>query len=327
MRALLSLTEAVARIVAGDRMVVSGEEALLRELPKGEWIGGTIPYFVNADGGMMTKEKLFVSSMPPAVTAFTTRFYDEDKLGDLIADEPQHGFSYIILPAFTAVHKTFAKTIQGFPAVYDRPLMGWVAGVGLDEIGSQQPKVVDGRTGTWSTSRALCMHAELAMGVVAEIGIVNPFRQGSGDVITVDRTAFHARTVRINGKEENFSEYLSALNVDLRLPLVANYSGAMINVSIKSVDPSAKRVDFYAPLFPDVEYRLAEPIADFEAAFAHGIAQIDDEPVLSVNCVLNYAYGCFQGHGAGEFVGPMTFGEIAYGLLNQTLVYMVLRRI
>jgi hypothetical protein len=325
MRGLLSVEETVARIKAGDRVVVAGEEALLRRLPKGDWVGGTIPYFVGTEGGLMSKEKLFVSSLPSEVVDFVTHFYSESQLDALVADEPQHGFSYLILPAFTAIHKTFAKTISSIPAVYERPLMGWIAGVELDEIGVRQPKVVDGRSGRWSLTQGLCLHAKLVKDVVAEIGIVNPFGQGTGDVITVDRTAFHTRKVFVNGRQENFADYLVKQNVDLRLPLVANYSGAMINVSIKSVDLSTKRVDFYAPLFPDVEYRLAAPIEDYEAAFAHDITKMDAEPTLSVNCILNYKYGCLKGHALGEFVGPITFGEIAYGLLNQTLVYMILR--
>lgn len=326
MRGLLSVEEVVARINAKERVVVAGEEALLRRLPKGDWVGGTIPYFVGVEGGMMSKDKLFVSSLPSEVVSFVTRFYDESELGVLLADEPQHGFSYLIIPAFTAFHKTFAKTISSFPGVYDRPLMGWVAGVELDQIGMHRPKVVDGRTGHWSSTQGLCLHAKLKKDVVAEIGIVNPFTQGTGDIITVDRTAFHARKAFVNGTAVNFAEYLTAHRLDQRLPLVANYSGAMINVSIKSVDLEAKRVDFYAPLFPDVEYRLAAAIDDYEAVFARDVAKIDGEPTLSVNCILNYAYGCLKGHVMGEFIGPITFGEIAYGLLNQTLVYMILRK-
>jgi hypothetical protein len=47
---LLSLQEA-AKGVEGDRhLAIVGDEALLSELPKGSWIGGTTPYF-QAEGG------------------------------------------------------------------------------------------------------------------------------------------------------------------------------------------------------------------------------------------------------------------------------------
>jgi hypothetical protein len=37
---------------------------------------------------------------------------------------------------------------------------------------------------------------------------------------------------------------------------------------------------------------------------------------------LNYAYADLEGKKTGSFVGPITFGEVAYMLLNQTLVYL-----
>ena len=45
---------------------------------------------------------------------------------------------------------------------------------------------------------------------------------------------------------------------------------------------------------------------------------------FSCNCVLNYLYAGLEGKKTGEFNGPATFGEIAYQLLNQTLVYLTI---
>ena len=47
-----------------------------------------------------------------------------------------------------------------------------------------------------------------------------------------------------------------------------------------------------------------------------------DKVFFSCNCVLNYLYSNLEGKKVGSFTGPMTFGEIAYVLLNQTLVYL-----
>ncbi len=38
--------------------------------------------------------------------------------------------------------------------------------------------------------------------------------------------------------------------------------------------------------------------------------------------MLNYLYGELEGRRTGAVVGPMTYGEIGYQLLNQTLVYI-----
>ena len=45
------------------------------------------------------------------------------------------------------------------------------------------------------------------------------------------------------------------------------------------------------------------------------------QPVLSFNCILNYQYGKLEGRKTPPYTGPVTFGEVAYQLLNQTLVY------
>ena len=44
-------------------------------------------------------------------------------------------------------------------------------------------------------------------------------------------------------------------------------------------------------------------------------------PVFSCNCILNYLYCGLEGKKIPPYCGPVTFGEIAYQLLNQTLVY------
>lgn len=46
------------------------------------------------------------------------------------------------------------------------------------------------------------------------------------------------------------------------------------------------------------------------------------QPAFSCNCILNFLYGGLEGERALPIGGPATFGEIAYVLLNQTLVYM-----
>ena len=45
-------------------------------------------------------------------------------------------------------------------------------------------------------------------------------------------------------------------------------------------------------------------------------------PEFSCNCILNYLYGELEGKVTEGMYGPVTFGEIAYQLLNQTLVYV-----
>jgi hypothetical protein len=90
------------------------------------------------------------------------------------------------------------------------------------------------------------------------------------------------------------------------------------------VDAAQRRVDFYAPVFDDVEYRFAEA----QPGAGHPVANDEGSAVaFSCNCVLNYVYQSLEGRRSGAFTGPMTFGEIAFLLLNQTQVYLTVERL
>jgi hypothetical protein len=82
-------------------------------------------------------------------------------------------------------------------------------------------------------------------------------------------------------------------------------------------------VEFFAPVFAGIQYRFANPVEDYIQSFGQQLAKMKDTPVtLSCNCILNYLYAELEGKQTGGIVGPITFGEIAYILLNQTLVYL-----
>jgi hypothetical protein len=80
-------------------------------------------------------------------------------------------------------------------------------------------------------------------------------------------------------------------------------------------------VTCYAPVFPGVDYRLARPVSDYAAAFQAAEPAESAAAVFACNCILNYLSGALEGKRVG-IAGPITFGEIAYHLVNQTLVYL-----
>ncbi|WP_028312475.1 DUF6976 family protein [Derxia gummosa] len=327
MNKLHTLREAATLIESGVKAVVAGPEELLSQLPKGNWIGGTIPYFMDEAGGCKATDRVFLSQLPATVTALSTRLYDEQALAGIAADEAENGFSFLIVPAMTGIHESFAKNVYGYEGIFNRPLLGWIAGVAVEDIGKATAKVYDGRTGEVSADKAVALHATLADGHQAEIGIVNLFGQGNGPTIEFGTTGFGVGEARVDGQAVNFAKWIAENKIDTRLPLVADYCGAMVNVSVASVDAEAGRVQLYAPVFPGVSYRIATPVADYPKAFADAIAPLAIEPALSLNCILNYLYGGLEGHHTGEFRGPFTFGEIAYGLLNQTLVHLQIHKV
>lgn len=317
---LMSVAETARRIAEGAWLWIAGDEALLRRLPRGHWIGGTIPYFMGQDGGQTSHAQLFVTEVTAYGAPPQIRYYDVTSLARLCAEAPEHGYSFLIIPAFSAAHSYYARNAPGFEDMFVKPVVGWVAGVHLDQLAQAVPAVVNGESGEFDTERALVMHVALPAGCHARVEIVNLLEQGDGDRIRFPETGFSAATCLVNGQPVQFADYLAGHAIDLSLPLVADYCGAMVNVSFKGVERTSGRVDFYAPVFSDVEYRLArrgapapEPAEAGDAAF-------------SCNCILNYLYDGLEGQRTGAFTGPMTFGEIAYLLLNQTLVYLAIER-
>jgi len=320
--ALMSVEEAGLQLRSGGFYSVAGEEALLRKLPRGHWIGGTIAYFMGQDGGRTTREQVFVTRLPTSGPAPELRWYDAKTLNKVCLEAPDNGFSLIVIPAFSDIHSQFAREGPGYDDMFLKPLLGWVAGLHLDDLGKMAPLVVNGETGEFDGARALVMHVALPPDQVAHLDIVNLFRQGEGDRIRFTESGFHAHDCLVNGRPANFADYLTSNKIDTRLPLVADYSGAMINVSVKGVDETERRVDFYAPVFDDTEYRIAAPVADYEQALTAAMPQRASDVAWSCNCILNYLYSGLENKRTGAITGPMTFGEVAYQLLNQTMVVL-----
>jgi hypothetical protein len=324
MKSLFKIGDVAKLINQGHSLLLAGDEVLLKQLPKGKWIAGTIPYFMSERGGLLTHDEIQVVVLPDVITASTVKFYDAKDLKDIPADYPHNGVSTIIIPASTEVHQTFAKDCFSWTHLFDSPLIGWVAGVDLNDLGTKTPKVINGYTGEISGTQAVVMHMTLAAEKYAKINIINLFTQGNGDVITFVDTGFEVSDCLINGNKTNFSEYLTKNKINIQLPLVANYMGAMINVSIQNVDKISKKVIMYAPVFPLVEYKIALPVQNYEKQFEVELSKNNVTPFFSCNCILNYLYANLEGKKTGDIVGPMTFGEVAYILLNQTMVYITI---
>ena len=171
------------------------------------------------------------------------------------------------------------------------------------------------------------MHVELPAGYRSSIAVVNIFEQGDGDRISFPSGGFQALDCFINGEKKNFHDYLLEKKIDTRLPLVSDFCGTMVNVSIQGLLAETKAVQFYAPVFEGVEYRVAGPVEDYAAKFQVAVPGEVVRPAFACNCILNFLYGELEGKKTGVITGPMTFGEIAYQLLNQTMVYVEVEKI
>jgi len=328
MRQDIKSTEETAKLIeAGNILLLAGDEGALRKLPKGKWIGGTIPYFIsNAQGGQVSREKVFVTDITGVVKSIEIIQRDANSLAKVYSEGPENGFSFVVIPALSKAHLAFALNAPNYKDFGVRPLIGWISGVHLDDLGKVTPKVFNGLTGEALEQEALVLQASLLEGKVAEVGIVNLFEQGGGDILTFPADGFSSKEVMVNGEKKNFAAYIVKNRLDTKLPLVADYYGALVNISFQGIDEAEGDVKFYAPVFTGIRYKHAKPVADYAAAFKACLDNqcnlSEDRIVFSCNCILNYLYSELEGKKTTPFVGPITFGEIAYQLLNQTLVYL-----
>jgi hypothetical protein len=319
-----TLAQAASQIQSGSTLMVAGDLDLLKKLPKGQWIGGTIPYFIAEKGGTFTKSEVFVTELDPKTFLEPRVFsYPQAQLASITSDAPDNGVTLLILPFGSDVLLEYAKNAPEYPEMFQKPLIGWISGVALADLGTVKAAVVDGTTGEVYYDRAMALHARLPAGRSAKIGIVNIFEEGSGDKIEFFEESFDVRDALVNGKRVNFHDYVVEQKVNTQLPLVGNFSGALINVSIMSLDAQEKVVHLYAPVFKNMDYHFAKSVGNYSQAFARALSDLDSKSVVfSCNCILNYLYGELEGKTTGSATGPVTFGEIAFQLVNQTFVYL-----
>lgn len=322
---LLSVAQANTVIERGGPLVVAGSNTALAALNPGNWIGGSIPYFITTKGGVCDQENVFVNEITLPITSWSIKSYGAMALSRLATDAYENGFSYIIIPANSAAHLEYAMHATEYPDIFMRPIMGWISGVHLNDLACEAPVVVDGRTGMIQSTEAIVLHVELSPDTQAMVQTVNLFRPGKGPALRFSEPGFSASTALVDGQRVNLVRFMQEHGWDASRPLVADYAGTHLNVSIKSINERSGRVSFYAPVFPHVIYREAAPVKDYVTAFSAAVPQ-NIKPVLSCNCVLNCLYGKLEGRHTGAFTGPATFGEIAHQLVNQTLVYLAANR-
>lgn len=315
---LVTLDTAASLIKEGKTLHIAADESLLAKLPTGNWIGGTTPYFIAEDGGVFTKDMLFVNEFDFAEEVRVS-VYGKYNIFQIVEECYDNGLTMLILPFGSAVAAKYAKEAPDVEELLLHPTVGWVSGLDLNAGG--EAKVFDGTTGKSYTDKAVAMYIRLPKGKTAMINLVNIFEDDKTDpTITFPENELDVSTCFVNGQKVNFAEYIQRKNLDTQMPLVADYNGVYINTSIKAVENG--RVDLYAPVFKGIGYRFATRVADYAEEFKNRIGAAGaGNPIFSCNCILNYLYGNLEGKKTPPYAGPVSFGEVAYQLLNQTLVY------
>lgn len=324
---LYTIDEVKKFINSNKKMVISGDEALLNMLPEGNWVGGTIPYFMGTNGGTIDRERLFVNFLPSEVSNISIKSYSKESINQVYSDAYNKGFSLIIIPATSSVHLDFALKASSYKDFLKVPLIGWISGVHLNDLGKESPKVVFGPNKQIYTDKAVAVHCKLKENKHADINIINIFKPDSqSPSISFQEDGFSVGKCLIDGEEKLFADYLTENNIDTKNPLIADYNGVMVNTSFQNIDTKNGKVDFYAPIFEGITYNFSSSKGDYIQEFNNQLEAIEQEEkvVLSFNCILNFLYCELEGKKIGNVTGPITFGEIAYQLLNQTLVYLTI---
>lgn len=324
MSAHLYTVEEVSKFITDGRvLLLSGDESLLNQLPDGKWVGGTIPYFMTVGGGLYTKERIYVNDITDVINDFSLKSYDVTNIDQIVEDSFENGFSFIILPALTDVWSKYALESPEWHNLYMNPVVGWVCGVKYEDFGKIKPKTFVGSAS--AIDKAAVLHASLPKGKVARAEIINVYEQSNGDNIFFEKRGFGNNECLINGQKQNLYDYLVENNIDETLPLVANYAGARLNVG-SIWDKEQKRADLFAPVFPETVYRVAKHRnIDYAAEFQERLSGKDaGNMIFSCTCLFNYVNFGLEGKNIANVSGPVTFGEIAYHVVNQTFVYLVI---
>ena len=95
--ALVSTAEAASLIRSGAFLCLAGSAEALAQLPAGDWIAGTIPYFLSEAGGTKTLDRIFVTRFPEDWRV-TIAHYAADRIDQIVPNTPDDGFSFVITP-------------------------------------------------------------------------------------------------------------------------------------------------------------------------------------------------------------------------------------
>ena len=315
---LFTPDEVSAMIRAGKNLLLAADDKLLSKLPPGNWIGGSTPFFIlHPENRTTSFEKIFVNQLPDFVTKTEIREYDETNIKNIFRDSPDNGFTVLIIPYATPVAIEYSINATNYKDFAAHPVCGWLSGQPLDIIMTEKSYSASGAGPRITSDKAFAMHITLPESKYAEIHIFNPYRQGKGDSIRFDCDSILVTDAQINGEKRNFAEYLREIKYDMLMPLVADYSGAMINNVVCATD--GNQVPMSAPVFKFVEYKIAEVDDNIVEP-----TLISDNIVFSVTCIGNFLQPQICEQYLRKMNGPVVFGEIAYQQLGQTTVYVTI---
>lgn len=322
---MIATLEVIEKHLQNPRpLMIAGKEETLRKIPRGNWIGGTVPFLISDNGNEISEDYVDLTVLPGDIRRVKIKRYDLEDIHHLNLHAYETGFTFFVIPGESKIHHSFAMNSRDFQLAGKRPVMGWVSGYSPKD--SDLAKVFYGPTGECYDNKALALHCHLPDHLSISFNIINLFEPGTGDILEFPKSGFSTKDVIVNGEKKSFSQYLKDENIDIRLPLISTEEDHLSNVSFKEIGEN--EVFFFAPVFDYFQYKIARPIESYYQRFSESLEQEDyGRSLFNCNCILNYEYADLKDKNLGDIQGPVTFGEIANHLQNQTFVSMFFKEV
>lgn len=305
------IIEVTKLIEQGKPLMLAGVRDTLKKLPRGNWIGGTIPFLNHPE----QEDQLEITMLPSSISKVRLKLYSIDNIHYIRHDAYQNGFTFLILPAESRIHHSFAMNSRDYPSQDKGTVTGWVSGYSEHE--KPEAYCIYGPTGSWYQDKAVTLHCQLKPGYRAELQTLNLFTPGDGPDLQFMESGFSCNRILVDGREQDLPGFLDNFPLSTEHPLISMEAHEGCNVSIQQI--SGEELKFYAPVFRDQSYRIARPISRYHEKFQEQLKVLKQDKALTVfqcNCILNHEPGKEPDQ---EFHhGPVSFGEIAEHLLNQT---------
>lgn len=318
---LYSKEKVIEFIKQGRIMHLCGNENTLKDLPKGNWIAGMTPYFMD-NVGKICGNMIYVDDFSFIAEECETVTFDETNISEIAKrNKYANGFIFVVLPIDSPVYYTFASHSLEYANIYDNPVVGYVSSTLLEEYGQKQPKVAIGSEGVLYGDKAAVMYVKISdrLRVRAEIMNFDTIDDATPSLL-FPKTGFAQNDCLIDGKPGNIASYLEAVKGKIgHYPqLITSQNGALVNRDVKSVNVETGEAVFFSPAYEGDVYYIVKPNNDYLATFNRRLGRKTDV-IACMSCTSYFLQGDFE-YRHVDFNGVYTFGEIAYQLLNKTIV-------
>lgn len=290
---LYTVEETAEMIKAGKKLVLAGDMALLEQLPDGDWIAGTSPYFMTPEGGIVNTEKIFVSDLTSSVSEIQFKTYDADSLKNIYIDGYEDGYTFLIIPPYSKVQESFAFGAPEYEGFASKPLCGWVAAHMFDQRQIEVGKTYCRSAKSASAELAVAMHVKLPANKYAEMNLVNFYEPREDITIEFLETSLAVKNVLVNGEKVNLAKYIADNNLDPDLPIMTDAFSQLTNVSIHMINGDT--VTVFAPVFQGVPYKLAKPVENLPQKMLDYKNPDPVSPDAGCMCMLCYLRGEQEG--------------------------------